>query len=225
MKLVENVTILPVVTSLDLNVDRVLQAAIDAPSPQTPFPYKSITCDKSTLQLVQLCSYGLQSELHNMYNSDYTLGMKNLTFAIGLSWLLYGAVFFDYPDWDIPVSILMACSTYLCADWVWQNLRTPKHWPLAALLTWWCVDGSYSVYWSLVDPSVMIREGQWPMSLCLFLLCGAIWTAAPTLARFRDNLRPVVQGWKAWHLHPQSPFSERVRAVRAVLQGSTAATR
>ena len=30
MKLVENVIVLPVVTSLDLDVDRVLQAAIDA---------------------------------------------------------------------------------------------------------------------------------------------------------------------------------------------------
>jgi hypothetical protein len=30
MKLVENVTVLPVVTSLDLDVERVLQAAIDA---------------------------------------------------------------------------------------------------------------------------------------------------------------------------------------------------
>ena len=30
MKLVENVTILPVITSLDLDVERVLQAAIDA---------------------------------------------------------------------------------------------------------------------------------------------------------------------------------------------------
>ena len=68
MKLVENVTILPVVTSLDLNVDRVLQAAIDAPSPQTPFPYKSTTCDKSTLQLVQLCSYRLPGCLHKLHN-------------------------------------------------------------------------------------------------------------------------------------------------------------
>ena len=30
MKLLENVTVLPVITSLDLDVDRVLQAAIDA---------------------------------------------------------------------------------------------------------------------------------------------------------------------------------------------------
>jgi len=120
--------------------------------------------------------------------------MKNLTFAIGLGWLIYGALFFDYQDWDIGVSLVMAFSTYYFADKVWNDiglfyrilklqppreilyLMVPVFTPLV-LATWWCVDGSYWVYWSIVNPSVMIREGQWPMSLCLFLLCGAIWSA------------------------------------------------
>jgi hypothetical protein len=104
--------------------------------------------------------------------------VKPITFTIGLAWLLWGALTFGYPDWDVKLSLLMACSTYLCADWVWSALRHRRYvrWPLAALATWWCVDGSYWLYWSLVDPSVMIREGQWAMSLCLFLLCGAFWS-------------------------------------------------
>ena len=104
---------------------------------------------------------------------------KPATFAVGLGWLLWGAAFFGYPDWDFGVSVVMAVSTYLCAEWVVGTLmdRRYKLWPAAALAAWWCVDGSYWAYWSLVRPEVMIREGQWPMSLCLFLLCGFIWRA------------------------------------------------
>ena len=108
--------------------------------------------------------------------------MKNLTFVIGMLWLIYGALFFDYPDWDIGVSLVMGISTYVFAEVVWGGLMNPSKlirdadWIPVFIAMWWCVDGSYTVYWSIVNPSVMIREGQWPMSLCLFLLCGAIWS-------------------------------------------------
>jgi hypothetical protein len=109
------------------------------------------------------------------------------TFAIGLVWLLYGAAFFDYPDWDYGVSLLMALSTLLTAEWVvstWMD-RGRKRLSLrfvllASLAIWWAVDGSYTLYWSLVNPDVMIREGQWPMSLCLYLLAGFTWRADPS---------------------------------------------
>lgn len=103
--------------------------------------------------------------------------LKPITFAIGLTWLLYGAHYFNYPDWDYGVSLSMAIPTYFCAEWVVSQFmeKQYRHWPTAIVATWWCVDGSYWVYWSLVDPTVMIREGQWPMSLCLFLLCGFLW--------------------------------------------------
>lgn len=112
--------------------------------------------------------------------------MKLLTFLAGLGWLLYGALFFDYPDWDVGVSLLMAGSTYLCAAWCWRawvQLQW-RLWPAAFLAAWWCVDGSYWAYWSLVNPAVMIREGQWAMSLCLFLLCGFVW--GPGVAWWRS---------------------------------------
>lgn len=103
--------------------------------------------------------------------------LKNITFIAGLTWLLIGAAFFDYPDWDYGVSVTMAVSTYCLAQWCvdsWMELRW-RRWPATVLATWWCVDGSYWLYWSQVRPEVMIREGQWPMSLCLFLLCGFLW--------------------------------------------------
>ena len=104
---------------------------------------------------------------------------KNVTFFIGLSWLVYGAISFDYPDWDIPLSFLMAGSTYLTADKLIRAIKTknPHKTALYSLGAWWAVDGSYWLYWELTDSSVMLREGQWGMSLCLFLLCGFVWTA------------------------------------------------
>lgn len=46
---------------------------------------------------------------------------------------------------------------------------------LSAFWTWLSVDGVYWVYWSIIRPQVMIREGQWLASLCLYALCGVIW--------------------------------------------------
>lgn len=117
---------------------------------------------------------------------------KAATFAIGLAWLIWGALFFGYPDWDIPVSLLMAFSTLLLAEWSVTALMERRYaaWPAVAVAAWWCVDGSYWLYWSAVQPEVAIREGQWPMSLCLFLLCGFIWRAGNVPRRLFPRLRP-----------------------------------
>jgi hypothetical protein len=113
---------------------------------------------------------------------------------MGLGWLLYGATFFGYADWDIGVSIVMACSTYLTAEWVWKEGYKPRNWVLAVLFTWWCVDGSYWLYWSLVDPSVMLREVQWEMSLCLYLLSGFVWSVAEDLQVCLYTMKSIGQG-------------------------------
>lgn len=107
----------------------------------------------------------------------YTI-WKNITFSIGLSSLIYGAISLDFPDWDTPLSFLMALSTYLTADRLILAIKQ-KELPKVALFSlgaWWSIDGVYWLYWSLVDSSVMIREGQWLASLCLYLLCGFLWT-------------------------------------------------
>ena len=105
---------------------------------------------------------------------------KNITFLIGLAWLLYGATTFSYLDWDVGVSLVMAFSTYFTADKVIDRLRSLdlSKYPVAMLYTWFSVDGSYTIYWFCVDRSVLLamRDGQWLTSLCLFLLCGMIWS-------------------------------------------------
>ncbi len=128
------------------------------------------------------------------------MNLKNITFAIGLSWLIYGALYFQYPDWDIPVSLLMAALTYMSADWVMMaiRMRNYRRWPLALFFIWLSVDGVYWAYWHMTDPSVMIRDGQWPMSLCLYLLCGILWTAdLPALRRYRTGPARAATGTAA----------------------------
>lgn len=114
---------------------------------------------------------------------------KLLSFLVGLGLLLYGALFLDYPDWDIGISLVMAFTTLATAEWatsvVWQ--RRWNMLPLAAFCAWLSVDGVYWAYWSWIRPEVMIREGQWLASLCLYLLCGVIWY----------RLVPIA----AWYLH------------------------
>ena len=41
--------------------------------------------------------------------------MKNLTFAIGLAWLLWGTLTYHLLDWDVPVSLIMAAFTHASA--------------------------------------------------------------------------------------------------------------
>ncbi len=102
---------------------------------------------------------------------------KPITFLLGLGILICGALTDDYSDWDIPVSILMACSTYLSADrFVEAALKLDiKRLFILLPLAWWAIDGSYWVYWGHVDKTVMIREGQWLASACLYLLAGFVW--------------------------------------------------
>jgi hypothetical protein len=103
--------------------------------------------------------------------------LTGLSFLAGLAALLYGALYLDYPDWDVGISLVMAFTTLATARWsigiLWK--RQWRLMLLAVFFAWLSVDGVYWGYWSLVRPEVMIREGQWMASLCLYLLCGVIW--------------------------------------------------
>jgi len=103
--------------------------------------------------------------------------LKLLSFLAGLGLLMGGALWLDYPDWDVGISLLMATSTLGTAEWATSILweRRWKWLVLAIFWAWLSVDGVYWAYWSYVNPVAMIREGQWPASLCLYALCGVIW--------------------------------------------------
>jgi hypothetical protein len=128
----------------------------------------------------------------------YLNPLNIFTFAIGLALLLYGAAAYSLPDWDVPVSILMAALTYLTAAFVIHILRTKYptlrrrivFYAIAFFLVWVSVDGSYWAYWSLVNPdSLMLRNAQYQTSLCLYFLCGLLWYYTPLLISNDNRVR------------------------------------
>lgn len=82
----------------------------------------------------------------------------------------------------------MAGFTYLFAGWSMRVLveRRWREWPLMLLATWWCIDGCYALYWSLVDPNAlaMMREANWPASLSLYWMCGLLALPGAVLDRW-----------------------------------------
>lgn len=109
---------------------------------------------------------------------EYLRPWKLLSFAAGLTLLLVGADHVGAPDWDYPVSFIMAGLTYLTAPWSARVLMA-RHWrrlPLALLFYYVSVDGSYWLYWQAVKPAALVmREANFLASSCLYWLCGFIW--------------------------------------------------
>jgi len=111
--------------------------------------------------------------------SSYLEPWRLYTLFLGLLFLLAGATWSGLPDWDVPVSLLMAALAYATAA---PSLRVilERKWrllPLAAFWTWLTVDGSYWIYWTLRDPAVVeaLRHANAPASLGLYLACGLAW--------------------------------------------------
>lgn len=122
---------------------------------------------------------------------------KLLSFAAGLGLLIGGAYYYRAPDWDVPVSILMATLTYLTAPWSLRTLieRRWRDWPLMLFLTWFTVDGGYALYWHFRDPVAlaMMRDANFPASLSLYGICGVIWLPRSPLAGIGRWLRDEVR--------------------------------
>ncbi len=109
---------------------------------------------------------------------EYLRPWKLATFAIGLGLLLIGADYEAAPDWDYPISFVMATMAYLTAPWSVQVIRDRRwRWiPLALLWYYLTVDGSYWLYWQCVKPGALImRDANFHASTCLYWLCGFIW--------------------------------------------------
>jgi hypothetical protein len=104
---------------------------------------------------------------------------KLATLLLGTAMLVVGAFHFDAPDWDVPVSFIMAVLAYLTAPWALRIYldRRWAHWPLALFVTWFTVDGSYAIYWHFTDPAALdaMRAANFFASLSLYGACGVIW--------------------------------------------------
>ncbi len=122
---------------------------------------------------------------------EYLRPWKLITLACGIALLIAGSFYYQAPDWDIPISLIMAILAYLTAPWSLRVVleRRWKLWPLMLSATWFTVDGSYSLYWHFKNPAAleMMREANFFASLALYGLCGVVWL-------YRGSLRDLVTG-------------------------------
>ena len=123
---------------------------------------------------------------------------KIATLAIGLGLLIAGSFHYEAPDWDIPVSVLMALVAYVTAPWCVRVIveRCWRHWPAMLLLTWFGVDGCYAAYWSIVNPVALglMREANAPASLSLFWAVGLIWMYKGSLGELAAEAAALLRG-------------------------------
>lgn len=98
--------------------------------------------------------------------------------ALGLALLLVGADYFNAPDWDYAISVIMAALTYLTAPWS-ARVLLDRRWAWLPLALFWyyvSVDGCYWLYWQHVRSDALeMREANLYASSCLYWLCGFIW--------------------------------------------------
>ena len=118
---------------------------------------------------------------------------KLLTLAVGIGLLIAGSIYQPAPDWDIPVSLIMAVVAYLTAPWSMRVMveRRWSLWPVMLFLTWFGIDGCYWIYWSWKYPMALelMREANAPASLSLYWMCGLVWYYRGTLCDFLRDAR------------------------------------
>lgn len=121
--------------------------------------------------------------------AEYLRPWKLITLAAGVALLIAGSYFYDAPDWDIPISLIMAGLAYLTAPVSMRIIleRKWKQFPLMLFYTWFTVDGSYAIYWYFVDPVALdlMRSANFPASLSLYATCGLVWL-------YRGSLKEAV---------------------------------
>ena len=111
--------------------------------------------------------------------AEYLRPWKISSLVCGIALLIAGAYWYAAPDWDIPISFIMAGFTYFTAPCSLRVLleRRWKQFPLALFWTWVSVDGCYVLYWHFRDPFALeqMRSANAPASLALYGICGLIW--------------------------------------------------
>ncbi|KAF0812904.1 hypothetical protein IGB42_02749 [Andreprevotia sp. IGB-42] len=129
--------------------------------------------------------------------NEYRRPWKLITLSIGIGLLIAGSICTPSPDWDIPISFIMALLAYLTAPWSLRVIvaRRWRWWPVMLFATWFTVDGCYAIYWHYQDPQALIwmRAANFPASLSLYCLCGLLWYYNGSLAglwrRWRQRIR------------------------------------
>lgn len=125
--------------------------------------------------------------------TEYLRPWKLFTLAIGITLLILGSFYYQAPDWDIPISIIMAALAYLTAPWSLGVIleRKLRLWPAMLLATWFTVDGCYAIYWHFQDPVAleMMRAANFPASLSLYGMCGILWLYRGSLGQLFFDIK------------------------------------
>ena len=120
--------------------------------------------------------------------TEYRRPWKLVTLGIGITLLLAGSFYYRAPDWDVPISFIMAILAYLTAPWSMRVLieRRWRQWPLMLFFTWFTVDGCYAAYWYFTNPAALalMRSANFFASLSLYGMCGVLWL-------YRGSLRSL----------------------------------
>ncbi|PKO64328.1 MAG: hypothetical protein CVU23_08735 [Betaproteobacteria bacterium HGW-Betaproteobacteria-17] len=129
----------------------------------------------------------------NSWLTEYSRPWKLATLAAGIGLLILGSFHYQAPDWDIPISFIMAILAYLTAPWSLRVIleRKWRLWPAMLFATWFTVDGCYAIYWYFKDPVAldMMRDVNFPASLSLYGMCGVVWL-------YRGSLRQLFSDTK-----------------------------
>ena len=117
---------------------------------------------------------------------------KLFALVCGINFLIVGSFYYQAPDWDIPISLIMSGFAYLSASWSMHVMveRRWRQWPLMLFFTWWTVDGCYALYWYFANPVAleMMRSANAPASLSLYWMCGLIWFYRGSLAEMKVSI-------------------------------------
>lgn len=136
--------------------------------------------------------------------TEFLRPWKLTTLGVGIALLVLGAYVYDAPDWDVPISFIMALMAYLTAPWSLRVIveRRWRWWPLMLLATWWTVDGCYALYWHYRNPVALalMRDANFPASLSLYGMCGLLWYHQGSLA---DLWRLTCNEWR--RVFPSKP--------------------
>ena len=128
---------------------------------------------------------------------EYKRPWKLLTLFIGISLLIIGSFYYQAPDWDIPISFIMAFFTYLTASWSMHVVveRRWKWFPLMLFYTWFSIDGCYWIYWHFKNPIVLalMRDANFFASLSLYGICGLVWYYEGTAKQFITDAKAFIR--------------------------------
>jgi uncharacterized membrane protein (UPF0136 family) len=136
-----------------------------------------------------------QEETIRQLLQEYKRPWKLVTLFIGLMLLVVGSLYYQAPDWDIPISFIMSLFAYLTASWSMRVVveRQWKKFPLMLFYTWFSVDGCYWLYWHFKDPAALalMRDVNFLASLSLYGMCGLVWFYQGSLKQFMADLRAI----------------------------------